>query len=49
MSLFGPKGELRGALLEDGNLVRLGPKEANHVANLLRPRAALAAGGEGLE
>jgi hypothetical protein len=49
MSLFGPKGELRGALLEDGNLVRLGAKEAIHVANLLRPRAALAARGESFE
>jgi hypothetical protein len=49
MSLFGPKGELRGALLEDGSLVRLGAKEAIHVANLLRPRAALAARGESFE
>jgi hypothetical protein len=49
MSLFGPKGELRGALLEDGNVVRVGPKEAILVANLLRPGAALAARGEGLE
>jgi len=49
MSLFGPKGELRGALLEDGNLVRLDPKEAARVANLLRPGAALAARGEGFE
>ena len=49
MSLFGPKGELRGALLEDGNLVRLGAKEAIHVANLLRPRAVLAARGESFE
>jgi len=49
MSLFGPKGELRGALLEDGNLVRLGAKEAIRVANLLRPRAALAARGESFE
>jgi hypothetical protein len=49
MSLFGPKGELRGALLEDGNLVRLGPKEAILVTDLLRPGAAIAARGEGLE
>jgi hypothetical protein len=49
MSLFGLKGELRGALLEDGNLVRLGPKVAILVANLLRPGAALAARGDGLE
>src|SRR5882724_5876258 len=25
LSLFGPKGELRGALLNDGTLVRIGP------------------------
>jgi hypothetical protein len=49
MSLFGAKGELRGALLEDGNLVRLDPKEAILVAKLLRPGAALAARGESLE
>jgi len=49
MSLFGPKGELRGALLEDGSVVRLGPKEAADFADLLRPGTALAARGEGLE
>jgi hypothetical protein len=49
MSLFGPKGEPRGALLEDGYIVRLGPKEAAHVVNLLRPGAPLAARGEGFE
>jgi hypothetical protein len=41
MSLFGPKGELRGALLEDGNLVCLGEKEAIDVADLLRPEGHL--------
>jgi hypothetical protein len=49
MSLFGPKGELRGALLDNGDCVRLGTKEAIHVANLLHPRAALAARGESFE
>src|SRR5262249_38276037 len=28
LSLHGPKGELRGALLEDGIVIRIGPKEA---------------------
>ena len=36
LSLFGPKGELRGALLADGTVVRLGPKEAEHVAKLVK-------------
>ena len=47
MSLSGPKGELRGALLEDGMIVRLGAKEAAGVAGLLRPGAALATRGQG--
>jgi hypothetical protein len=49
LSLFGPKGELRGALLDDGNMVRIGAKEATHFAEWLRPRATLAARGEGLQ
>jgi hypothetical protein len=49
MSLFGPKGELRGALLENGDAIRLGPKEAIRFADLLRPGSTLAARGEGLE
>lgn len=49
MSLFGPKGELRGALLSDGTIVRVGPKEAEQVATLLAPGAKLAARGDGLQ
>jgi hypothetical protein len=49
LSLFGPKGDLRGALLDDGNMVRLGAKEAPHFAERLRPRATLAARDEGLD
>jgi hypothetical protein len=49
MRLFGSKGELRGALLDNGDSVRIGPNEAVHVAELLRPGMALAARGEGLE
>jgi hypothetical protein len=49
MSLFGPKGELRGALLESGDVIRVGPKEAARIAALLRPGSPLAARGEGLE
>jgi hypothetical protein len=48
LSLFGPKGELRGALLTDGTVVRMGPKEAEPVAKLLRPGAALAVRGDGV-
>lgn len=49
MSLFGPKGELRGALLCDGTVLRVGPKEAEQVAALLAPGAKLAARGDGLQ
>ncbi len=49
LSLFGPKGELRGALLRDGTAVRIGPKEAREVAKLLAPGATVAASGEGVE
>jgi hypothetical protein len=49
MSLFGPKGELRGALLSNGTVLRIGPKEAEHFAALLAPGAKLAARGDGLQ
>ncbi|BAM89115.1 hypothetical protein S58_31160 [Bradyrhizobium oligotrophicum S58] len=49
LSLFGPKGELRGALLADGTVVRIGPKEATDVADLLAPDAKLAVRGDGIE
>lgn len=49
LSLYGPKGELRGALLADGTVLRVGPKEAAHVAELMAPGATLAAHGEGVE
>jgi hypothetical protein len=49
LSLYTPKGELRGALLHDGSIVRVGPKEALPFAALLKPGASLAARGEGLE
>jgi hypothetical protein len=48
LSLYAPKGELRGALLADGTVLRLGPKEAERWVELLRPGATLAATGEGL-
>jgi hypothetical protein len=49
LSLFGPKGELRGALLNDGDILRIGPKEAKAVAQLLAPSAMVAACGDGIE
>jgi hypothetical protein len=48
LSLHGPKGELRGALLEDGTIIRIGAKEAASIAELLRPGASVAVRGEGL-
>ncbi|MFC7478142.1 hypothetical protein ACFQS7_27600 [Dankookia sp. GCM10030260] len=48
VALHGPKGELRGALLEDGTVLRLGLKEAAGVAALLRPGARVAARGHGI-
>jgi hypothetical protein len=47
-ALHGPKGETRGALLEDGRIVRFAPHEAPRLAALLRRGATLAARGEGL-
>jgi hypothetical protein len=47
-SLFGPKGELRGALLDDGTVVRIGAKEAKRFAALLAPGATLAVRGAAL-
>jgi hypothetical protein len=49
LSLFGPKGELRGALLADGTSVRIGPKEAEHIEKLLAPGSTLVVRGDGLE
>jgi hypothetical protein len=45
LSLFGPKGELRGAVLDDGTVIRLGKKEAAACSELLKPGASLAARG----
>ena len=47
--LHGPKGEARGALLEDGTIIRLPAKEAKHIAHLLSPGQRLAARGHGLK
>lgn len=47
-SLHGPKGETRGALLEDGRIIRIPPHEAKECEPLLQPGARLAARGPGL-
>src|SRR5439155_8672779 len=49
LSLFGPKGELRGALLAEGTAIRIGPKQAEQVAKLLHPNAKIAVRGYGIE
>jgi hypothetical protein len=46
--LHGPKGEARGALLEDGRVVRVPAHEAERIAHLLSPGKSLAVRGEGL-
>ncbi|MCX7367121.1 MAG: hypothetical protein NTV97_35670 [Alphaproteobacteria bacterium] len=49
LSLFGPRGELRGAVLADGTILRLGPKEADHIARLLVPGVLLNVRGTGIK
>jgi len=48
-ALHGPKGEVRGVLLEDGRTIRIPPHEAKERGALLRVGAHLAARGPGLE
>ena len=46
--LHGPKGEARGASLEDGTIIRFPPHEVERIAHLLSPGRRLAVRGEGL-
>jgi len=46
--LHGPRGEARGALLEDGRIIRVPPHEAERMAYLLSPGQTLAVRGVGL-
>jgi len=46
--LHGPRGEKRGALLEDGRIVRIPPHAADLLHELLAPGKKLAVRGEGL-
>jgi hypothetical protein len=45
--LHGPQGDLNGALLEDGTIVRLPPPEAQRLATELTPGAPLYVQGNG--
>ena len=47
-ALHGPKGEKRGALLEDGRIVRMPPHAAASLYALLAPGKKLAARGDGV-
>ncbi|RQN39383.1 hypothetical protein [Paraburkholderia tropica] len=48
LSLFGPKGELRGALLDDGTSLRMPPHAAAELAAYLAPGAHIQAWGHGV-
>jgi hypothetical protein len=47
--LHGPKGEVRGVLLEDATSIRFPPHEAERIARLLSPGQRFAARGPGLD
>lgn len=49
LSLFGPKGELRGALLDDGTSLRVAPRSAAELDAYLTPGARVRAWGEMVE
>lgn len=49
LALHAPKGELRGALLDDGTVLRIGLKEAPPFRALLQPGTTVAARGDGLK
>ncbi|MGF6770184.1 hypothetical protein P3T18_002663 [Paraburkholderia sp. GAS199] len=48
LSLFGPKGELRGALLDDGTSLRMPPHAASGLTSYLTPGAHVHAWGHGV-
>lgn len=49
LSLFGPKGELRGALLDDGTSLRMPPHAAAALVAYLTPGAHVQAWGHGVK
>jgi hypothetical protein len=48
MSLHGPRGELNGAMLDDGTILHLPPPEAERLAALLMPGQTIVVQGDGL-
>ena len=48
MALYGPQGDVNGALLDDGVILRLPPPEAYRFANLLQPGETVVAEGNEL-
>jgi hypothetical protein len=46
-AIHGPKGEMRGAVLEDGRIIRLPPHEAKRFSDLLKKGARISVNGEG--
>jgi hypothetical protein len=47
-TLHGPRGDVNGAMLDDGTILRLPPPEADRFAALLAPGQTIAAQGDGL-
>jgi hypothetical protein len=45
--IHGPKGETRGAVLEDGRIIRLPPHEAERFTELLKKGAKISVNGDG--
>jgi MFS family permease len=48
LTLFAPKGQVCGALLHDGTILRLGHKEARRQSDRLQPGSQVSVRGEGL-
>jgi hypothetical protein len=46
-AIHGPKGETRGAVLEDGRMIRLPPHEAKRFSDLLTKGARISVKGDG--
>jgi hypothetical protein len=46
-AIHGPKGEMRGAVLEDGRIVRLPPHEAKRFSDLFKKGARISVKGDG--
>ena len=49
LSLYGPKGELRGALLTDGTSIRMPAHAAQALASYLAPGAHIQVWGHGVK